>query len=183
MEETPVPPPKVFTVSPEQREFQEFLEPFQQETDRAAALLAAAMLDDKLLEILASFFAKSDSSVKLLRGPGAPLGTFAARIEAAHVLGFLDDAEYGEIHIIRKIRNRIAHGWRSLTFESDSVRDLVRNLHIRGPFGVPIGNELPRQHFNYSVFAILVTIMYRNRHAESERRMVKQWEKIGPQSV
>jgi DNA-binding MltR family transcriptional regulator len=182
MSEIPTPPQKAFGFAPEQREFNEFLEPFQRETDRAAALLAAAMLDDKLLEILESFFAKSDSSKKLLRGPGAPLGTFAARIEAAHALGFLDDAEYGEIHIIRKIRNRFAHGWRSLTFASDSVRDPVRNLRIRGLFGLPAGTEPPREHFNLSVIAILVTLMYRNRNAEAEKRVMRQWEKIGPQS-
>ena len=181
MDETPTPPPKVFVVAPEQRLFQEFLEPFQSETDRAAALLATAMLDDKLLEILESFLTESESSKTLLRGPRAPLGTFSSRIEAAYALGFLDDEERTELNIIRKIRNDFAHSWRTLTFTTASIKDRVRNLHIRGPFGLPTGTEPPRQHFNYSVIAILVTLMYRNRFAQAERRVIRQWDKMGTQ--
>jgi DNA-binding MltR family transcriptional regulator len=181
MDDNPAPPPKVFTVAPEQRSFQEFLEPFQSETDRAAALLAAAMLDDKLREILESFLLDSKISRRLLDSPNAALRGFSSRIDAAYALGFLDDAEYKELHIVRDIRNDFAHSWRTLTFETQSVRDRVRNLHIRGMFGLPTGAEPAREHFNYSVIAILITLMYRNRSAGAERRVMRKWEKMGPQ--
>jgi DNA-binding MltR family transcriptional regulator len=133
------------------------------------------MLDDKLKEILESFLVDSKVSRKLLTSHNAPLREFASRIDAAYALGFLDDAEHRELHVIRDIRNDFAHDWRTLAFETQSVRDRVRNLHIRGMFGFPTGAEPPRQHFNYSVIAILITLMYRNRYAASERRLIGKW--------
>ena len=171
MDQTPAPPPKVGGMLPEFHTLHEFLEPFQTETDRAAALLGAAMLDDKLAEILRSFLVASEISERLLRGP---LQSFSSRTDTAYALGFLDEAERNELHIIGRIRNKFAHSWRTLTFETENVRDLTRGLVIRGPLGLPDGTQPPRQHFNCSVIAIYTALILRNRIAADQRRVIKQ---------
>jgi mannitol operon repressor len=167
MDQTPAPPPKVGVMLPEYRTFQEFLEPFQAETDRAAAILGAAMLDDILAEILGSFLVPSKISENLLTGP---LESFSSRTDAAYALGFIDEAEHKELRILGQIRNKFAHSWRTLTFETDSIQVRVRNLVIRGPFGMPDGTQPSRQHFNFSVIAIFMALMFRHRSAGNERR-------------
>jgi DNA-binding MltR family transcriptional regulator len=72
----------------------------------------------------------------LLNGPGlkeldkdtgGPLSTFSARINLAHALRIIDDAEYRDLHIIRRIRNDFAHR-RDCDFETETVRNRIRDL-------------------------------------------------------
>ena len=70
-----------------------FLSEFNRESDRGAALTAAAVLDDRLSEILAAFFADVPSAKELNTGFNAPLGSLASRAAAAHALGLIQDNE------------------------------------------------------------------------------------------
>jgi len=60
---------------------------FQEESDRAAAVLAAAYLDNLLGKLIAvSMILEYDEVEELLyRGGYAPLGTFSARIDIAYL--------------------------------------------------------------------------------------------------
>lgn len=88
---------------PEIEELGRFLSEFNKESDRGAVLIAGTMLDDRLKEILKSFLADSKSSVDLLEGFNAPLGTFSSRIAACFSLGLIQKNEFEELNIIRKI--------------------------------------------------------------------------------
>ena len=90
---------------PEINELSEFLKEFNKESDRGAVLIASAVLDEWLSEILLSFLSDTKSSKDLIEGFNAPLGTFSARVCAAYSLGLIQDNEFREITIIRKIRN------------------------------------------------------------------------------
>ena len=70
-----------------------FLNNFNQESDRGAALSAAAVLEDRLEEIIKAFLIDGKSSLKLLDGFNAPIGTFSSKILLAHALGLLQDDE------------------------------------------------------------------------------------------
>jgi len=96
---------------PEVKALGAFLAQFNKESDRGAALIAAAMLDDRLKDMLSSFLADTATAKELLSGFNAPLGTFSSRISAAHALGLLQDNELNEITLIRKIRNEFGHSW------------------------------------------------------------------------
>src|ERR1043166_1736400 len=95
-----------------------FLSVFNKESDRGAPLVAASMLDERLREILTAFFVESKVSEDLLSGFDAPLGTFAARTAAAYAVGLLQENEFKEITLIRKIRNEFGHDWKPIPFES-----------------------------------------------------------------
>lgn len=98
-------------ITPEVEKLGLFLKEFNQESDRGAALLAASMLDESLQEIIESCLISNSSAKQLISGFNAPLGTFSARIKAAHALGLIMDHEFNEINLIRKIRNEFGHGW------------------------------------------------------------------------
>jgi membrane protein DedA with SNARE-associated domain len=57
------------------------------ETDRGAALIVAAVLEEQLTLILYSFLRDSKSAKILLDGFNAPIGQFSSKIHLCHALG------------------------------------------------------------------------------------------------
>lgn len=159
---------------PELRELSEFLSEFNKESDRGAALNAAAVLDDWLQNILEVFFADNKSGRDLISGFNAPLGTFAAKAAAAHALGLLQDNEYQEITLIRKIRNEFGHSWKGVSFESHKVANFVNQLPWCGP--VELEEEsTSRVRFNFCIAILLTDLMWRRRLVAKEKRVIKTW--------
>ncbi|KAF7763329.1 hypothetical protein PUND_b0698 [Pseudoalteromonas undina] len=159
---------------PETMELSEFLSEFNKESDRGAALNAAAVLDDWLGNILGEFFADNRSGKDLISGFNAPLGTFAAKVTAAHALGLIQDNEFREITLIRKIRNEFGHSWRGVSFESDKVAHLVNQLPWCGSPEFE-AKSTPRARFNSVIAILLADLMWRARLVKKERRVVKLW--------
>jgi hypothetical protein len=54
-----------------------FLEEFRRESDRAAAILGAAYLDEELLQLLTEFLIDDENEVRELVDNEKPLGAFA----------------------------------------------------------------------------------------------------------
>src|SRR4051812_16444590 len=92
------------------KDLSRFLAELQAESDRGLALVGAAVIDDRLRETLASFVVEGPLGARLLDGASAPLSTFSARTDACAALGLIDEFEYGEISLLRKVRNEFAHG-------------------------------------------------------------------------
>ena len=159
---------------PEFVQFGEFLATFNKESDRGAALVAASMLDERLEEILHSFFVETTASRDLLAGFNAPLGTFSSRASASFALGLIQENEFKEITLIRKIRNEFGHGWEPMSFSSERIAALTRQL----PWGHPPEYEAEstlRERFNAAVAMLLVGLMWRVRLVRKERRALKVW--------
>ena len=159
---------------PEIEELSEFLIEFNKESDRGAALNAASVLDDWLEKILHEFLAYNKSAQNLLNGFNAPLGTFSAKIAATHALGLIQDNEFEEITIIRKIRNEFGHSWKGLSFNSEGIINLVNNLPWLGPSEYEKTSG-PRVRFNAAVAILLTDLMWRPRLVRNEKREVKLW--------
>ena len=159
---------------PEIKQLGHFLSNFNKESDRGAALVAASMLDERLHEILINFFVDKLASEILLSGFNAPLGTFSARASAAHALGLLQESEFKEITLIRKIRNEFGHGWQSVSFESGRVAELCSQLPWLGPKELE-SESGPRARFNAAIAILLTDLLWRGRLALKERRVLKTW--------
>lgn len=152
----------------------EFLAELNQENDRGAALVAAAMLDERLKEILAAYFVDSTHSNALLSGFNAPLGTFAARASAALALGLIQENEFSEITLIRRIRNEFGHEWRQLSFEKGRLADLTGQLLWLSPGEYEMG-ATRRCRFNCAVAILLTDLMWRVQLVSKERRILRMW--------
>ena len=107
---------------PGEDEFNDFLDEFQRETARAAAVLGAAYLDALLQQLLTASFVDDANKIEALFNDGfGPLGSFRAKILAAYASGLLTAPDARDLHLIRKIRNDFAHGLHGLSFDDQSI--------------------------------------------------------------
>jgi hypothetical protein len=112
-----------------QKWFFQFVEDFEKESDRAAVILTASVIENSLQDMLRAKLAPSASAQDpLFGGPMAPLGSFNAKIEAALRLGLVSDQFARDLHLIRKIRNDFAHNITGCNFEDTVTRSRVEEL-------------------------------------------------------
>jgi hypothetical protein len=154
--------------------FSEFLQEFQKETDRGAALVGAALIDSRLERLLCAHFAEPKVAAELVTSGNAPLGAFSSRIKAAFALGLITSLEFGEAEVIRKIRNEFAHGVHGISFASQRLNDLCNNLKANTPDGARF-NGNPRQLFINSVVLLSMALWYRPEHAASIKAKARGW--------
>ncbi|MEW5980886.1 MAG: hypothetical protein AB1806_00790 [Acidobacteriota bacterium] len=82
------------------------------DSDRAAAIVGCALLDDRLGALHTEFFVQNqDGWSELLNSDdsNAPLGSFGARIVAAYAVGLIDQTQRDALRRLKKVRNAFAH--------------------------------------------------------------------------
>jgi DNA-binding MltR family transcriptional regulator len=158
---------------PEINDLSRFLNLFNKESDRGAALIAASFLDNSLKEIIEAFLIESKSSKELIDGFNAPIGTFSSRINLANSLGLLMEDEYSLLHSLRKIRNEFGHEWDEVTFESRSIKNKIQNLQWYGP--EDITERTNKAKFNFAVVKLLTNLLWRKRLVEKQRLTGTNW--------
>lgn len=156
--------------------FTRFLSEFQRETDRGAALVGAALLDQQLLDLLQSHLLDKRESKELLLGGTAPLGTFSSRIKAAYCLGLISELEHKELQLVRKIRNEFAHHVHGLDFKNERLVSLSSSFFDRMPDAKEKGiQRTVRQKFIDSVIFTSLALWYRPKHALKFKAEVRTW--------
>jgi hypothetical protein len=96
--------------------------------DRAAAIVAAAFVEDHLSMTLRRRFHQDDKIINDTFRSSGPLGSFAAKINLAFLVGLCSKEACKELNTIRAIRNEFAHNVLTSGFDSQRVRDLAANL-------------------------------------------------------
>lgn len=152
-----------------------FVDELKRETDRGLPLVGAALLDDRLTETLRSFFCEGPSANKILDEANAPLGTFSSRTETCYALGLIDEFEYIEIGLIRKVRNEFAHAKHGVTFLSPRVQGLCSSLKSDLPQGADYPLQDPRFRFTNAVVCLALRLYHRPDWVALERRKHKTW--------
>jgi DNA-binding MltR family transcriptional regulator len=150
-------------------DFNIFLREFENETDRGAALVGAAVIDHRLIDTLRAFMVSNKAAGRLLDGGKAPLGTFSARIDATYALGLINTHEEHELHLIRKIRNEFAHRKHGTTFADPKISSLCDRL--KSDLAAPRESYEPRHLFINAVILTSLALTYRAEHVASERRV------------
>jgi mannitol operon repressor len=128
----------------------QFLNELHDETDRGAAVLGAAFLEEYLQRLIKAFLVDHSKSSDLFDGASPPLGTLSAKIAAAFAMGLVTADERQELDLIRKIRNEFAHELEGLSFEDDLICNLCNKLKFPEKLGLP-GIRAPRWRFDSSV--------------------------------
>ena len=105
-----------------------FLKEFDRESDRAAVILASALIDDTLRELLDGYLLSCPSSSDPLFDGNGPMSSFSSRIELSYRLGLISRDFASGLNILRRIRNSFAHDLAGCSFESQSVRGRVDAL-------------------------------------------------------
>jgi DNA-binding MltR family transcriptional regulator len=97
-------------------------------SDRATAIVAAAILEDRLTKAIQSKLRNDKDAVSRLFRQSGPLGSFSAKIDLGYLMGLYSPEIYKDMHTIREIRNAFAHGLREKDFCSTRIGDLCRNI-------------------------------------------------------
>lgn len=91
------------------------------ETDRGCALWAAAMLDEKLEELLRSVLLDDKKRLKEFMTGVGPIASLAARTMLLYLIGIISKDNFDRYRAIRKIRNEFAHCADELSFDSPGI--------------------------------------------------------------
>jgi len=161
----------IFKVS--SQDWADLAEQLGEETDRGAALVAAAFLDYLLAALIESFLVDDDKSSKaLLKGPLAPLSGFSSRIAAAYSLGLISEDERHDLDIIREIRNHFAHGAARSTFSLKTIEQKVRKLRVPRlvPKNIFDAEHLEPRRLFINAAAMLSTFLEMRRAKMSDKR-------------
>jgi DNA-binding MltR family transcriptional regulator len=135
-----------------------------EESDRGAALLGMAFLDELLKRLFEAKLRDGKISKKLLDYPGA-LSTASARTDVAYSLGWFGAKTYRDLVTLRKIRNEFAHAHALVKFADADIRTLCTKLKleevpIKGPF------TLERAQFMWAVGQIAFRLEFYRQHAK-----------------
>ena len=165
-------------------DLQGFINEFQNESDRATAILGAALLDEKLLQLLQTFFVDDKEQVDLLLETEQPLGSLGARIRVAYCLGLITRNHFDTLTIIKGIRNAFAHQLHGLSFatpsiakECDRLRSIVRGSDYvqHSPRGIFLSATLSAQ---LELWGTTTSIEASQRRCKSpEWKTLVQWER------
>ncbi|GFE84669.1 hypothetical protein GCM10011487_66690 [Steroidobacter agaridevorans] len=143
------------------------------ETDRGAVLVAAAILDELLREILLEFLVDCDTSKQLLsseRG-GGKLSEYFARTNVAYALGLVSKSEMKNLLALGVLRNQFAHRWEIATFADlpEATAQLMVLFADEAEKDEPI-----RVRFNNVALSLLFALESRKLEARRERREARE---------
>jgi hypothetical protein len=145
------------------------------ESDRGLALVSAAVLDGRLAEALRSFFCSERPPRKLLDETNAPLGTLSSRVQACYLLGLIDEYEYAEVELVRKVRNEFAHSTHGTSFQTQRIVSLCSSLRSELPPGTDYPANDSRFRFTNAAISLIARLYYRADWVALERRSPKIW--------
>jgi len=156
---------------PHLKDFVSLTEIQNAESPRGSVLVACSFLEQQLQRIIDAFLVEGSDKSMLLEGFNAPLGTFSARIKAAHCLGLISDSERGDCDILRKIRNELAHS-HTATFDDPKIASLCTSLHhsAKDYEGVELDSFA---QFSTGAAGLILNLVNR-AHYVSQRRLVRQ---------
>lgn len=116
-------------------QFNFLLEQFKKESDRAAVILVASIIDENLLILLKSYFVPiPNAEDSLFDMATSPLSTFSAKIDTTYRVGLISGKFARDLHIVRKIRNAFAHDIYGCSFENGSIKSRINELNNSMPY-------------------------------------------------
>ncbi|ARQ01703.1 hypothetical protein [Pseudorhodoplanes sinuspersici] len=139
---------------------EEILSEVTSQSDRGAAIIGGAILEELLTVALAHRLILDPVVQKRVFGTGGFCETFASKIDLALAVGLMPFDAHHDLHIIRKVRNKFAHSIDPLTFEDQQIKDWLNNLRITKGAGGPRGQYLLTMTRHASVFIVFST--YKN---------------------
>jgi len=148
-----------------------FMNEFNKESDRAAVIISAAMLDTALETLVKKKLVKvSKSEENLIGEPYAPISSFAAKINLAYRMGLISANLCHGLHVIRDIRNDFAHNIEECSFQKQGVRARVTKLQKEcGNVGIIGRMDETEAHGVRRYFEITIAFMLHSLFQNSER--------------
>ncbi len=100
---------------------------YEEENDRAIAVVGVTFLEMLLEHSLIAFFVDDEKEVQRLLSYDQPLGAFGSRITLCYCLGLIPKPIRDDLRLAGKIRNRFAHNL-AASFEEEKIRSWCESL-------------------------------------------------------
>jgi len=150
------------------------------ESDRGRVLVASALLDEMLAEILQSYLLESAPISRLFDDAYAPLSSLSAKAAMARSLSLITALEFRDIDLARKIRNEFAHTF-VCSFEDAKIASRCRQLKT----GIQYLDDQPEGHksrvgdakarFSMVMISLISALYNRAHYAKKARLHEKNW--------
>jgi hypothetical protein len=111
-------------------DYQQLVEIYHAESDRAAAVLAGSFIEHYLAAFIKRFLVKDSDIDQLFHGFG-PMASFSQRIYVAYAFRIIDRQARDDLIAIKDIRNHFAHNPKAATFADPAL-----DKHFK-KFGLP----------------------------------------------
>lgn len=152
-------------------DLQKFLDDANKEnkvgTDRGCVLVWASMLDEMLRRVIEAFLINDQKKTKDFLQNNGPLSSFSSRINAAFLLGLINDGEAKSLNWVRGIRNEFAHQY-GIKLDNSSLTDKCQNLYQHN---VNDGAKFPpRLQYTSACGVILMQLTGRVEEAKNSQR-------------
>ncbi|MHB9072365.1 MAG: hypothetical protein ACYC6G_02450 [Desulfobaccales bacterium] len=108
--------------------FRSFHRQLSEESERGTVIVAVALIEDALTNILKARLCPSLDRDDELFGGCAPFREFATKIDLAYRIGLITKERRRTFHILRKLRNRFAHIGDEIRFSDSTVQDRLREI-------------------------------------------------------
>src|SRR6202171_4414435 len=111
-------------LSDEINEFIASIRRVQARTHAEIGIVAAAIIEEKLSEVLLTKMRPLSGEMKkrLFDGYG-PLSSFSAKIDLSYALQILNKDQYDDLTVIRRIRNQFGHSMSLVNFDKSEIRE------------------------------------------------------------
>ena len=103
-------------------EVYDYYKQFAEESDRGAAVLAAALFEHRLQGLISRRFVNCDEEVRRL------FFSFKAKIDLAYALGLYDRKTRNDLYVVKKIRDKFAHSHEPMGFDHQEIAAECRKL-------------------------------------------------------
>ncbi|MCD2453811.1 MltR family transcriptional regulator [Methylicorpusculum oleiharenae] len=102
------------------------------ESDRGAVIVAAAILEDDLSELLKDAIQRNGLSGKQINeifDLSGPLSSFSSKSLICYAFGLISKDTFEDLAKIRKLRNKFAHSTEKVDFLSSEIEDHVAEIN------------------------------------------------------
>jgi hypothetical protein len=140
-------------------DYESFARDLVTESDRGAALIGGAWLEDALAFVFRAV-AADEKIIEEMLGIHGSIGTFSSRIDAALVFGLITRREQRNLTLVRKIRNRAAHlrdpkggepQWTEKGFDEPVIAEWCSKFEIHPWIEDNVKGQRPRVAFLFVV--------------------------------
>lgn len=126
---------------------QDIISELNEQSDRGAALVAAAIVDAAVARVLRCRIVEyKDCEEILFWKEGAPLSTFSDRIKIARAVGCIGAYTEGHLDTVRRIRNQFAHSPLKIDFTHKLIAAEIDKLLPDNPDWKPEWSQQRRRY-------------------------------------
>lgn len=99
-------------------------------SDRAAAIVIAALVELRLSLAIKSRLQHDQVIIDRMFRASGPLGSFACKIDLAFLIDVITKAAHGDLMVFKKIRNDFAHQLHALDFSAAGIKKECQRLKL-----------------------------------------------------